>query len=235
LPAVRNARRFLAPAILIVLIAGVWASGIGSRLSWAGLADYQTTIAAWVAAHPVLAPCLFLVIYTVSVTLSLPQAGLMTLVGGLLFGTAGGGAMAVVGATIGAVLLFLIARSAFAEPLARRGGALLARVREELRRNGMPYLFALRLVPVVPFWLLNLAAPLCGMKLRHFMIATFFGIMPVTFITASIGAGIGGVLTKGERPGFGVLFSWPVLGPLIAMAVVSLMPVVWQKWRARHV
>jgi uncharacterized membrane protein YdjX (TVP38/TMEM64 family) len=224
----------IAPAILVVLIATLWASGIGDHLSWASLADYQTTITTWVAAHPVLAPCLFLVFYTASVTLSLPQAGLMTLAGGLVFGTVGGGILAVAGATAGAVLLFLIARSAFAEPLARRGGALLAKVRDELRQNGMLYLLALRLVPVVPFWLLNLAAPLCGMKLRHFTIATFFGIMPVTFITASIGAGIGGVLTKGERPGFGVIFSWPVLVPLVAMAVVSLMPVAWRKWRARH-
>lgn len=232
--AMRISRRLIAPAILIVLIAAVWGLGLGDRLSWSALADYQTTMTAWVTAHPWLAPCLFLVIYTTSVTLSLPQAALLTLIGGLLFGTAAGGALAVTGATTGAVLLFLIARSAFAEPLARRGGAALGKLREELKRNGIAYLLALRLVPVVPFWLLNLAAPLCGMRLRHFTIATLIGIMPATFITASIGAGLGGVLTKGEKPDFGVLFSWPVLGPLLALAVLSLMPVIWRKWRARH-
>ena len=234
LPPKRAFRRLIAPAILIGLIAAVWIFGLSNRLSWSNLAEYQTTLKAWVTEHPWLAPCVFLCVYTTSVTISLPQAALLTLIGGLLFGTALGGALTVIGATIGAVLLFLIARSAFAEPLARRGGAALGKLRQELRQNGLAYLFAIRLVPIVPFWLVNLAAPLCGMPLRHFIIATFFGVMPVTFITASIGAGIGGVLATGERPSFGVLFSWPILGPLLALALVSLSPVLWRKWRTRH-
>jgi uncharacterized membrane protein YdjX (TVP38/TMEM64 family) len=232
--AMRIRRRLIPPAILLVLIGAVWVLGVTDRLSWSGLAEYQTSLNSWVAAHPALAPCLFVLIYTASVTLSLPQAGLLTLIGGLLFGTAAGGTLAVAGATIGAVLLFLIARSAFAEPLARRGGAALGKLREELRRNGFAYLLAIRLVPVVPFWLVNLAAALCGMQLRQFAIATLIGIMPATFITASIGAGVGGVLARGEKPDFGVLVSWPVLGPLLALAALSLTPVLWRKWRARH-
>jgi uncharacterized membrane protein YdjX (TVP38/TMEM64 family) len=169
-----------------------------------------------------------------SVTLSLPQSALLTLIGGLLFGTAAGGALAAMGASAGAVLLFLIARSAFADPLARRGGAALGKLRDELRQNGFAYLLALRLVPVVPFWLVNLAAPLCGMRLDQFTIATLIGILPATFITASIGAGLGGVLIMGAKPNFGVLVSWPVLGPLLALALLSLTPVMWRKWRARN-
>jgi uncharacterized membrane protein YdjX (TVP38/TMEM64 family) len=227
-------RRLIGPAILVALIGAAWIFGLSDRLSWSNLAEYQTTLKAWVGEHPWLAPCIFLCVYTVSVTISLPQAALLTLIGGLLFGTALGGILTVIGATTGAVLLFLIARSALAEPLARRGGAALGKLRKELHQNGLADLFAIRLVPIVPFWLVNLAAPLCGMPLRHFIIATFFGVMPVTFITASIGAGIGGVLGSGERPSFGVLFSWPVLGPLIGLALASLSPVLWRKWRARH-
>jgi uncharacterized membrane protein YdjX (TVP38/TMEM64 family) len=227
-------RRLIAPVILVVLIIAVWASGLTDRLSWSGLAASQSILKSWVVAHPWLAPCLFLLIYSASVTLSLPQAGLLTLIGGLLFGTLAGGAMAVIGATIGAVLLFLIARSAFAEPLARRGGAALTKLREELRRDGFSYLLAVRLIPVVPFWLVNLAAALCGMSLRQFTAATLIGILPATFVIASIGAGIGGVLAQGEKPSFGVLFSWPVLAPLLGLAVLSVAPVLWRKWRARH-
>ena len=234
MPALRISRRLIAPTVLVVLIAAVWLLGVSNRLSWSSLAEYQTALKAWVAAHPLLAPCLFVLIYTTSVTLSLPQAALLTLIGGLLFGTAVGGALTVIAATTGAVLLFLIARSAFAEPLARRGGAALGKLREELRLNGFAYLLAIRLVPVVPFWLANLAAPLCGMPLRQFTIATLIGIMPATFITASIGAGLGGVLTNGEKPNFGILLSWPVLGPLLALAALSLTPALWRKWRKRH-
>jgi uncharacterized membrane protein YdjX (TVP38/TMEM64 family) len=229
----RIPRRLIAPVILIALIAAFWALGLGNQLSWASLARNQAALNDQVATHPVLAPCLFIAIYIASVTLSLPQAGLLTMIGGLLFGTLAGGVMAALGATVGAIFLFLIARSAFAGSMASRGGAALSKLREELGRNGFSYLLALRLIPVVPFWLLNLAAALCGMRLTQFFVATLIGILPATFITASIGAGIGGVLSRGETPSFGLLLSWPVLGPLLALAALSLLPVAWRKWRPR--
>jgi uncharacterized membrane protein YdjX (TVP38/TMEM64 family) len=198
------------------------------------LAQNQALLNDWVTAHRWLAPCLFVAAYTASVTLSLPQAALLTMAGGLLFGTLAGGALAVSGATIGAVLLFLIARSAVAGPLAARGGAALTKLREDLQRNGFSYLLAIRLIPVVPFWLVNLAAALCGMRLSQFAIATFIGIIPATFVIASIGAGVGGVLARGQRPDLSLVFSWPVLGPLLALAMLSLTPVIWRKWRTRH-
>jgi uncharacterized membrane protein YdjX (TVP38/TMEM64 family) len=115
-----------------------------------------------------------------------------------------------------------------------RGGATLTKLRRELRQNGFSYLLALRLIPVVPFWLVNLAAALCGMRLSQFAAATFLGIMPATFIIASIGSGLGGVLAEGQRPDLGVLVSWQVLGPLLALAALSLTPVIWRKWRTPH-
>jgi uncharacterized membrane protein YdjX (TVP38/TMEM64 family) len=232
-PAMRISRRLIAPAVLIALIAAVWALGLSGRLSWASLALYQSALKAQVTAHPVLAPCLFLVAYTASVTLSLPQAGLLTLIGGLLFGALAGGALAAIGATIGAICLFVIARSAFAEVMARRGGAALTKLRDELGRNGFSYLLAIRLIPVVPFWLVNLAAAFCGMRLRQFAVATMIGILPATFITAWIGAGVGDVLARGEKPDVSLLFSWPVLTPLLALASLSLAPVIWRKLRPR--
>ena len=230
---IRFPRRLIAPIILIALIAAVWAFGLTDFVTWAGLAREQAALTAWVAAHPFFSPILFVLIYVVSVALSLPQAGLLTLSGGLLFGTVAGGLLAVTGATIGAVLLFLIARSAFGEPMSRRGGTVVAKLRDGLRRDGFSYLLALRLVPVFPFWLVNLAAAMCGMRLRPFVLATLIGIVPTTFITASIGAGLGLVLLRGGKPDLSVLVSLPVLGPLAALAILSLVPVIWRKWRAR--
>jgi uncharacterized membrane protein YdjX (TVP38/TMEM64 family) len=234
---IRFPRRLIAPIVLLCLIAAIWASGLTDYLTWAGLAREQAVLNAWVAAHKVFAPILFVLIYVTSVALSLPQAGLLTLIGGLLFGTVLGGSLAVTGATVGAVLLFLIARSAFGEPMARRGGSAggstLGKLRDGLRRDGFSYLLAIRLVPLFPFWLVNLAAALCGMRMRPFVFATLLGILPTTFITASIGAGIGGVLIQGEKPDLSILYSWPILGPLLALAVLSLMPIAWRRWRAR--
>jgi uncharacterized membrane protein YdjX (TVP38/TMEM64 family) len=234
MPAIRVPGRLIAPIVLVVLIAAAWLLTPAGALSWSDLARHRETLHTWVAAHPWIAPCLYVAAYAASVALSLPQAALLTVSGGLLFGTLIGGALAVTGATIGAVLLFLIARSAIGGRLEARGGVALGKLRGELRRNGFSYLLAIRLIPVVPFWLVNLAAALCGMRLRPFAIATFLGIMPATFVLASIGTGISDVLARGERPDLGLLLSWPVLGPLLALAVLSLIPVIWRKWRARH-
>ena len=218
----------------MAVFAAVWKSGLTEHLSWAGLARNQTFLKSEVAAHPVLAPFLYLCIYFGAVTLSLPQAAVLTISGGLLFGTVAGGALAVIGATTGAVALFLIARSAFGATMVRRAGPRLDQLCQALVKDGFSYLLAIRLIPVVPFWLVNLAAPLCGMRLHHFAAATFLGIAPATFILASIGSGLGEVLAKGEQPDLSVILSFPILGPLLALAALSVTPVLWRKFRASH-
>ena len=167
----------------------------------------------------------------ISTALSLPQAVLLTIAGGLLFGPFVGTAMTVVGATAGATILFLTARSALGDTMSRRGGAALAAVREALRRDGFSYLLAIRLVPLFPFWLVNLAASVCGMRLGTFALATAIGIIPGTFVFSSIGAGVGDVLAAGGSPDLSIFFTLPVLGPLVGLAILSLAPVAWKKWK----
>ena len=209
-----------------------WRVGLGDALSWAGLARHQARLLTLVAAHPVAAPLVYAALYAVWVALSIPEAALVTVAGGLLFGTILGGAMAVLGATAGAVLLFLVARSAFAEAMRRRAGAFLDRLRPKLHRDGFSYLLALRLVPA-PFWLVNLAAALSGMRLLPYTAATLIGIIPATFVLAWIGAGVSGVLADGRAPDLGILFSAQVLGPLLALAALALLPVAWRTVRRR--
>ena len=233
-PAMRLSRRMIPPAVLIAAIVGVWFFAPGIGLSWATVARYQTALTDAVAAHPLLAPLIYVAIYTGSVTLSLPQAALLTMLGGLLFGPVRGGALAVVSATSGAVCLFLLARYAFADVMWNRGGAALSRLRADLQSNGFSYLLALRLIPVVPFWLLNLAAAFCGMRLASYALATLIGVTPTTFITAWIGAGVGSIVARGEKPDLSVLFSWQVLTPLAALALLALGPVLWRRWRPRR-
>lgn len=205
-------------------------AGIGDGLSWARIARHEEHLLALVAAHPLLAPLGYVVFYTVWVALSIPEAAVITLVGGLLFGTLLGGAMAVVGSTVGAVLLFLIARTALGETVRRRAGAFLERIRPRLHRDGFNYLLALRLFPA-PFWLVNLVAGVSGMRLLPFAVATLIGVIPATFIMASVGAGAAGVLANGQAPDMRVLVSPHILGPLVALAALSLLPVAWRSLR----
>ncbi len=222
-------RRLLLLVGLVALAFALWASGLGSLLSWSSLARNHQVLAAWVQAHPILSAAGFVAAYAASTLLSLPVGALWTMSGGLLFGAAPGAGLAVLGATTGATLLFLIARSTLGEAMATRGGARMQSLRVRLRQDGFQYLLAIRLVPLFPFWLINLAAALCGMRLDSYIAATALGILPATAVYAWTGAGIGDVLAAGGRPDLGVIFSLPVLGPLLALAALSLVPLLWRR------
>ena len=226
-------RRVLPLAILAAALAALWATGVAGQISWATLARYQATLDTWIAGHPIAAPALYAALYAAATALSLPEGAVLTVAGGLLFGTVLGGTMAVIGATAGALVLFLAARSAFASTLAERGGGRLARIRAELHRNGFSYLLAIRLIPALPFWLVNLAGALAGMRLLPFAAATLIGIIPATFVYASIGAGVGKVLASGSRPDMAVIFSPQILAPLVALGLLALLPVAWRRWKRR--
>ena len=224
-------RRFWPIPLLLAVVGAVWASGLPERLNWAGLARNQATLTAWVAEHPTAAPAVYVATYAAAAALSLPEGAVLTVAGGLLFGTLLGGALAVIGSTLGSVVLFLAARYHLADAMAARAGGFVERVRGKLTRNGFSYLLAIRLVPAFPFWLVNLAAALCGMRLLPYLAATLLGIIPATFIYASVGAGVGDVLAAGGAPDLAIMFSPNVLLPLLGLAGLALLPVVWRKWR----
>ena len=223
-------RRFGPLALLLVAVAAFWASGLARQVSWAALSRNHTEILAWVASHPISAPSCYMLIYAVAVLMSLPEAAVLTVAAGLLFGTLLGGILATLGSSAGAVAVFLVVRHHLAEVIARRRGRFLDAVRGGLRRDGFSYLLAIRLVPAFPFWLVNLAAALSGMRLIPYAAATVIGIIPATFIFASIGAGLSDVIAVGGRPDLRVVFSFRVFGPLVGLAVISLLPVIW-RWR----
>lgn len=224
-------RRFWPLALLFAAIAAAWACGLTQHISWAALARHQAVLVTWVASHPVAAPLLYMLIYAAAVLLSVPEAAVLTVAAGLLFGTLSGGILAVLGSSAGAVALFLAVRSQLAGAIAARRGRLLDAVRTTLRRDGFSYLLAIRLVPAFPFWLVNLGAALSGMRLLPFAAATVLGIMPATFIYASIGAGLSDVLSSGGSPDLALIFSPHILGPLVGLAALSLLPVAWRRWK----
>ena len=230
---VRTLRRLLPLVLLALLALALWRSGLAREFSWGALARHQATLRALVAAHPLAAPAAFVLLYALIVAFSIPEGALATVTGGLLFGPWFGGGLAVLGATVGAVLLFVVARTALAGVMARRAEALLGRIRPGLERDGFSYLLALRLLPIVPFWLVNLGAALCGMRLFPYALATLIGIIPVTMVFAWIGAGLGDVLAMGGRPDLSLVFSPRILGPLVALAALSVAPTIWRKLRGQ--
>jgi uncharacterized membrane protein YdjX (TVP38/TMEM64 family) len=222
-------RRILPLIILVVLaVAGfVLLRGVG----WDSLARHQGLLKEWVSAHPLDSAALYLVAYVATVALSLPQAALLTVSGGFLFGVVEGVALTVVGATIGATILLVVIRSAFARTLDRNRHRIPQQVQTRLAHDGFSYLLAIRLVPLFPFWIVNLAAVVVGIRLTVFVPATLLGIVPVTFVLSSIGSGVGTILAEGHKPDLSVLFAPHILLPLLGLAVLSLLPALLRRRR----
>jgi len=187
-------RRYGLLAAVLVALAVVLATGAQRHLSFEALAPQRMRLEALVAQHRVLAIAVYALLYAGAVALSLPGAAVLTVIGGFLFGWLAGGLVAVVAATAGAVMVFWIAHTAFGETLARRAGPRLRRLAQGFRDDAFAYLLFLRLVPLFPFWLVNLAPGLVGTPLRTFVLATLVGILPGTFAFAIAGDGLDGVL-----------------------------------------
>lgn len=234
----RQARRWLG-RLWPVLLAGAalalaYALGAQRVLSFQWLGERQGALHAAVASRPLAMAAAYVALYAAAVAVSLPGATVLTLAGGLLFGAVAGTACAVAGATAGAVLLFLAARYVIGDWLARRAGGLMARLRPGLERDGFSFLLALRVLPLFPFWMVNLAPALVRMRVGTFALATLIGIVPGTAVLASVGAGLGSVLASGQEPDLSTVLRPGLLLPLVGLAVLSLLPVAWRRWKASH-
>lgn len=202
-------------------------SGAYRFLSLDALREHYTTLEAFVEKRFVVAILIFAIAYILAVALSLPGATILSLLGGFLFGTFVGTGVVVVAATIGATLIFIAAKTAFGDALRARAGGVVKKMEEGFRSNAMSYLLLLRLIPLFPFFVVNVAPALFGVPVRTFFIATIIGIIPGTFAYVSAGNGLGAVLAAGgDLKLSGLLLKPEILTPIIALSVVALLPVV---------
>lgn len=227
-------RRLLPLAVLMLAAALAFAFDLHHYLSFETLATHHQWLTATVRSQPLLTGLGFVLVYASAVALSVPGAIFMTIAGGFLFGVWLGGLLVLIGATSGAVAVFLIARTSLGETLAERAGPWLERMRKGFNEDGMSYLFVLRLIPIFPFWIVNIVPALLGMRLGPYTLATFFGILPGSFVYASVGNGLGSVIAAGDEPDLGLILKPAVLGPLIGLAVLALLPVAYKRWRRRR-
>lgn len=221
--------------LLVLLVAAITgAILLRDHLSFDALATHRDTLIAFRDAHYVQASLAFVALYIAVVTFSLPGATVCTLAGGFLFGLFPGVLYNVTGATIGAVLVFLAARAGIGADVAQRidaSGGAGARLMASLRDNEWSVLFLMRLVPAVPFFLANLIPAFVGVATHRFAITTFLGILPAAFVFTSVGAGLSDVFAAGGTPDLGVIFTPPVLLPLLGLAALSALPIVLKAFR----
>jgi uncharacterized membrane protein YdjX (TVP38/TMEM64 family) len=188
-------RRWLAPGLIILAMVIAYAMGWHHYLTLKNLAEHREALRQFTSAHAVWSILIFIAVYAVAVTLSFPGAALITITGGFLFGVLEGALGAMIGATIGACIIFEVAKTSFGASLAARAGPRLSRFKAGFEKNAFNYLVFLRLVPVLPFWLVNLAASLMGLRLSTFAPATFIGIIPACLVYAYVGRGLDGIIS----------------------------------------
>jgi uncharacterized membrane protein YdjX (TVP38/TMEM64 family) len=206
-----------------------FAFGLDKYLSFEALKTHRSVLMAYVTARPVTAALLFVTLYAVATACSLPGGAVFTLAGGFLFGIWWGTGLVVVGATVGATGLFLLARTVLGDTLRERAGPFLKKMEAGFRENALSYLLVLRLIPAFPFFIVNLVPAFLGVPLSTYMVGTFVGIIPGTFVFASIGAGLGSVFDSQQEVSLKGALTPEVLTALVGLAILSLIPVVYKK------
>jgi len=243
-------RRWLPLLVLVAAVVAVWASGLTQYLSLASIAEHRDLLKAHVAANVTAALALYMAVYVAAIALSLPGGTLLTVLGGFLFGWLAGGLATVVAATSGATVVFLIARSSFGAVLAEKAGERVNAFAKGFREDAFNYLLFLRLVPLFPFWLVNIAPALFNVRPSTFMLSTIIGIIPATFAFSVLGSGFDSIIAaqraayeaclKAKDAGHchfnldaGALITPQIIAALVALGVVAIIPVAWKRFRMR--
>ena len=241
--ATRAARRILPLALIVLAVTIFFVTGLDRLISFDEIARRYGAMSNAVATHPLAAALAAIGLYAAATAISVPAAWLFTVAMGLVFGWALGTALAVIGATAGASVLFLAARSAFADFFRARAKGWLDALAKGFRDDAASYLLFLRLVPAVPFTLLNVVPAILGVRFSTFLWTTFVGIIPGGFAFAFAGEGLRSIVSQraaacasnvapcGEPLRAGDLVTREVLIAFVLLGVMSLVPVVVRRMR----
>ena len=219
--------RFIPLVILIGAIGAAYAFDLHTYLSLEGIQTQKEQFKDYIDAHPLLSPLLFIGIYTLCVALSLPIATLLTLLGGFLFGLVQGTLLVVTGATLGATILFIIAKTSLGATLRDKAGKLYKKVEGNMKENAVGYLLFMRLVPLFPFVAVNVVPALFNVPLRIFVLTTFFGIIPGSAVYVYFGQQLGEISALSDLVSPKVLLAFALLG------VFAIIPTLYKQFKNR--
>jgi len=221
----------LSLAVFAIITAAVF---VDPQATFDLVRQQRGALQAWIGENWLLAAGAYVLLYLAAVMLSVPGAVWFTIIGGILFGTLAAALLTLIAASAGAVGQFVAARYLFRDWLRKRTEGALPRMERGFREHAFYYMLVLRLLPLFPFWLVNLVPAFTGMKGRTYFLATVLGMIPGTFVFSALGAGVGTALEYGGRPDPSIIFAPQILLPLVGLAVLALVPVVLHKtglWR----
>lgn len=229
-----NWKRYVPLLVILLLMALVYFSGVTQYLSFEQLKEHRNALQELTVRYPYGAPLLFMLVYTTVIALSLPGGAVLSIFAGFLFPQPFCTFYVLLAATVGAIIIFSAAQTAFGHVLEEKAGRLLQKLEKGLKEDGWSYLLFLRLVPVFPFWLVNLAPAFFGISLFTFTWTTFVGIIPGAFVFTQAGTGLGAIFDSGEAFSIGAIFNTQVKIALLALGVFALLPILVKKlWKRR--
>ncbi len=234
-PSPRFSLTRLLPLVAVVIgFITFFALGLDHYVDFYILKENREWLSEQVASHTVLSALAFMGLYATMVALSVPGATVMTIAGGFLFGPVLACVYVVISATLGATVLFQIAKTALGDALRARATPFLRRMETGFRDNALAYLLVVRLIPLFPFWLVNLVPAFLGVPLRTFVIGTFLGIIPGSFVYSMVGDGLGTLIELGGTPNLYIIFEPRILAPITGLAILVLAPVIYRKLATRR-
>lgn len=223
------------PLIIILFFLGLFLYlDLQRFLSFDALKQHRRMLKAWTNQHYLLSASIFFISYTVLIAVSFPGATFLTLAGGFLFGILWGSVMVVLSATLGATIIFLAVRTALSDWVAAKAGSWVTKMRAGFQEGAFEYLLFLRLVPVFPFWAVNIVPGLLGVRTTTYIVTTFFGIIPGSIVYVSLGNGLGYIFDQNKTPNLFIIFEPNVLIPILLLAVLSILPVVYRKVKRKR-
>ena len=226
-------KRLLPVAVLVLGLAAFFFFGLNQYLSFEALSQNRAALLDWVDTYGIVAALIYMLIYAAAIAFSLPGGAVLTITGGFLFGSLLGTLCVVIAATAGATALFVIAKTSFGDVLRAKAGPALQKMQAGFQEGALSYLLVLRLVPIFPFFLVNLVPAFLGVSLRVYVLGTFIGIIPGTFVFATVGAGLGSVFDQGGTFSAAGILTPQIITALVGLAVLALIPVVYKKIKAR--
>ncbi len=223
--------RWLKAAILLVFTAGFAAFFIFGGAQWLNLETikiHRAELLQFTANNYFTMLLLSVLVYAAATALSIPGALLLSLTVGFLFGRWVGTLVIVLAATVGATLVFIAARYLFAEAAQRKAGGLAKKMIEGFKENAFNYLLFLRLVPLFPFWLVNLVPAFTPIRVRTYVAATALGIIPGSFVFANLGQSLGRIESIEQ------LVSGEILAALALLGLFALIPIAVNRLKTKR-
>lgn len=220
---------FLPFLFILILMIGAYTFAYFHAFSWENFKQFHVNLKIFNEHHPILTPLLFIGTYILYALLSLPGILVLSVLAGFLFTQPFSIFYVIIGATIGASLLFLAARTAFGEFLYRYSNRFINRLEKGFRKNAVNYLLCLRLIPFFPFWIVNLAAAFFGVSFWVFVWTTFVGMIPSVFIYTEAGRSFTLLLESADPLNPLHLLNPHLLITLIGLALLSLFPILFNR------